>query len=104
MGLIFLISFRFGQAPAGQVVTPVGIAGQPLKGEPWKRLGDLEMDPVTAAQVEFHRAKAQSHLDQLETMRVDLAKAQAGKTAKAMPVPKPNSEELGSSPKREPQN
>ena len=50
MGLIFLISFRFGQAPAGQVVTPVGIAGQPLKGEPWKRLGDLEMDPVTAAQ------------------------------------------------------
>jgi hypothetical protein len=57
--------------------------------KPWTQLGDLELDPVTAREVDKHRTASLAHLRSLEKIQVLLQKAQEGRTSKAMPVPKP---------------
>ena len=56
--------------------------------KPWAQLGGLELDPVTAREVEKHRKKSLEHLRSLERIQVELQKAQLGRTSKARPLPR----------------
>ena len=93
--------FLFAEVRAGPHPRPVkldvpkAIASMPARS-PWTHLGGFPLDAVAAQSVEFHRQKAQHHLDELEKMRCHLERAANERTYKAMPGPCKPAPALGS--------
>ena len=89
MGFDFTVAAEVPKGPDDRhlhVDVPKAIASMPVRG-PWTHLGGFPLDAVSAQSVEFHRERAQFHLDKLESMRSDLERASNERTCKAMPGP-----------------